>query len=111
MKKSKYKYQHGLRCLKCRDCIYSNYGHDFKYCKCKAIFIDGGLNYQRLGGEAKDMESVRRRIYFTNKAGTLALKPNVKIKIKTKAEKLDELAYIMMELETMNAHNRRKNGK
>lgn len=38
-----------LKCKKCGDAIESKYGHDFKYCKCGAIFVDGGLEYSRYG--------------------------------------------------------------
>ena len=41
--------QHGLRCYRCRDRIFSNSRHDFVRCKCGAIFIDGGFAYQRSG--------------------------------------------------------------
>lgn len=43
------KIQYGLKCLSCEDEIYSNSVHDFKYCKCGNIFIDGGFDYQRCG--------------------------------------------------------------
>ena len=41
--------QHGLRCYRCRDRIFSNFRHDFVSCKCDAIFIDGGFDYVRAG--------------------------------------------------------------
>ena len=31
-----------LRCDKCHDIIYSEYGHDFVPCFCRKSFIDGG---------------------------------------------------------------------
>lgn len=37
------------KCKKCEDVIESTYGHDFKQCKCGAIFVDGGRNYARRG--------------------------------------------------------------
>lgn len=39
-----------IKCLKCNDIIESLSKHDFKYCKCKACFIDGGNVYTRVGG-------------------------------------------------------------
>lgn len=39
-----------VRCKKCNDIIESKHVHDFRYCKCKAIYIDGGTEYQRYGG-------------------------------------------------------------
>ena len=45
------------RCKKCNDVIESKYRHDFIWCKCKAIFLDGGNDYFRAGG---DLESIER---------------------------------------------------
>ena len=38
-----------VRCKKCNEVIESKHRHDFKSCKCGAIFIDGGTDYQRYG--------------------------------------------------------------
>lgn len=38
-----------VRCKKCNDIIESKHTHDFKVCRCGAIFIDGGNDYQRYG--------------------------------------------------------------
>ena len=43
------------QCVKCEDIIESTYRHDFKSCKCGAIFVDGGREYLRRGGEFKDI--------------------------------------------------------
>lgn len=37
-----------VRCKKCDDIIESKFTHDMKWCKCGAIAIDGGLEYQRI---------------------------------------------------------------
>jgi hypothetical protein len=34
-----------VKCLECGDEIYSAYRHDFKYCKCGAVGVDGGMDY------------------------------------------------------------------
>ena len=39
------------RCAKCGDVITSYHVHDFLYCKCRAIAVDGGLEYARRVGE------------------------------------------------------------
>lgn len=39
------------QCFKCFDIIESKDRHDFVYCKCGAIFIDGGKDYVRSGGD------------------------------------------------------------
>ncbi|HDR7621574.1 TPA: hypothetical protein QCX73_002675 [Bacillus mycoides] len=38
-----------VRCKKCNTVIESKSNHDFKLCKCKAMFIDGGTSFQRYG--------------------------------------------------------------
>lgn len=47
-----------LRCKKCGDIIESFSVHDLKYCKCGAIFVDGGREYARYGGELEDIEDL-----------------------------------------------------
>ena len=42
--------QNQVRCNKCGDEPYSASGHDFKYCKCGNIAVDGGMNYLRRVG-------------------------------------------------------------
>ena len=42
-----------IKCDKCKDIIESEHVHDFKYCGCGAVFVDGGQEYQRLGGDAE----------------------------------------------------------
>ena len=41
-----------IKCLKCLDIIQSFDRHDFKWCSCGNIFIDGGDDYVRYGGAA-----------------------------------------------------------
>lgn len=33
------------QCKRCGDIIESFHAHDFKWCICEAIFVDGGLDY------------------------------------------------------------------
>ena len=40
-----------LKCLKCGNEIQSLYRHDFKWCSCGNLFIDGGNDYCRCGGQ------------------------------------------------------------
>ncbi len=44
------------KCHKCGDVIRSVHRHDFQSCKCGAIFIDGGDDYYRAGGDLRDFE-------------------------------------------------------
>jgi hypothetical protein len=39
------------QCKSCNEVIESFHRHDFKFCKCKTIFVDGGKSYLRRGGE------------------------------------------------------------
>ncbi len=52
------KYKNKAKCLVCDDVIESEYGYDFKFCKCGNIFVDGGNNYWRYGGN--DMTKFER---------------------------------------------------
>lgn len=50
--------QNKARCRKCQMVIESKFRHDFVWCKCKAIFVDGGTAYLRRGGELADIEEL-----------------------------------------------------
>lgn len=39
----------GLMCPKCDDIIFSRANHDYHYCTCGSISIDGGFEYLRFG--------------------------------------------------------------
>ena len=43
-----------IKCAKCGDIIESYSVHDFKFCKCGAIAVDGGHDYLRRLGERED---------------------------------------------------------
>ena len=45
-----------IRCKKCNDIIESTHRHDFKYCKCGSVFVDGGHDYQRCGYPGGNVE-------------------------------------------------------
>ena len=46
------------RCKKCDDVIQSKGRHDFVWCKCGAIAVDGGNDYTRLIGRPEDQDCV-----------------------------------------------------
>ena len=46
------------RCRKCGTIIESKHRHDFVWCECRSIFVDGGLDYIRAGGNPQDFESL-----------------------------------------------------
>lgn len=39
----------GVRCMFCKDVIYSRHRHDWRTCKCGGTFVDGGMDYLRYG--------------------------------------------------------------
>lgn len=45
-----------LRCKKCGDVVQSMHTHDFRWCKCQSVAIDGGSDYTRVVGEPGDWE-------------------------------------------------------
>ena len=48
--------RNAARCRKCGDIIVSTYRHDFRECHCGAIFVDGGHDYLRRGGNLEYFE-------------------------------------------------------
>jgi hypothetical protein len=46
----------GAKCKKCKTTVYSGSTHDFRYCSCKAIAVDGGHEYIRRSGYPDDCE-------------------------------------------------------
>lgn len=48
--------RNAIKCKKCGDVIESKTRHDFKECSCKACYVDGGLDYCRVGGKLEDIE-------------------------------------------------------
>lgn len=48
--------RNAARCKKCNDVIESKHRHDWVSCKCGAIFVDGGHDYFRAGGDDKHFD-------------------------------------------------------
>lgn len=48
--------KNAIKCLKCQQVIESKHTHDFKFCRCGSVFVDGGLDYVRIGGKKEDIE-------------------------------------------------------
>lgn len=44
-----------VQCRKCKDLLISTHVHDFKFCSCGAIAVDGGNEYLRRCGNIEDM--------------------------------------------------------
>ncbi len=47
-----------IRCKKCGDVIESNSVHDFKWCSCQSVAVDGGHEYLRRLGKEEDFEEL-----------------------------------------------------
>ena len=57
--------RHAIQCRKCLETIESKYIHDFKYCSCGAVAIDGGISEgNRSLGNLSDIEE--RSVYCAN---------------------------------------------
>lgn len=56
-------FKNKAKCLKCGDIIESKHVHDFIWCKCKTIFIDGGNDYWKGGGNLECFERIFEEIY------------------------------------------------
>lgn len=57
----------GIECPECKSRIFSWYTHDFRYCLCKNVFIDGGNDYTRYSHHPTLGKP--RAIYWTKKDG------------------------------------------
>ena len=47
-----------IKCKKCGDIIESTHRHDFKFCKCGAVAVDGGHDYLRRCGNLDEFEDL-----------------------------------------------------
>ena len=56
--------RNAAECAKCGDVIESMFRHDFRYCKCGEIFVDGGTAYIRRG--AKSLSNIIDRSEYSN---------------------------------------------
>ena len=50
------------KCLRCEGIIESESIHDMQQCECGAIFIDGGQDYWRYGGDMTYFERIREEV-------------------------------------------------
>lgn len=56
--------RHAVQCKKCLDTIESKHIHDFKYCSCGAVGIDGGISAgNRIIGNLSNIEN--RSMYYS----------------------------------------------
>ena len=60
--------RHAIQCKKCLETIESKHQHDFKYCSCRAVGIDGGIGAgNRILGNLSDMEDRSMYCAFVQK--------------------------------------------
>ena len=59
---------HGIKCKKCGDIIYSRANHDFRWCSCHSVAVDGGQNgFGSITGSAKNWEFIKVEVNTTLK--------------------------------------------
>lgn len=46
--------RNAIKCGECGEVVESIFRHDFKWCKCESVFVDGGFDYLRRGGKGVD---------------------------------------------------------
>ena len=51
-----------IKCKKCGDVIESTNIHDFKYCSCKSVAVDGCKDYLKRLGNTSDYEELSKVI-------------------------------------------------
>jgi hypothetical protein len=63
--------RHAIYCKKCKDTIESTSRHDFKYCSCGAVGIDGGIEAgnHNLG----NLEDIENRSVYKATIGTKSI--------------------------------------
>lgn len=57
------------RCLNCGAEIESKFRHDFQMCPCGSIYVDGGTDYCRRGGDPKLFEDLSESEDLSEDAG------------------------------------------
>lgn len=55
-----------IKCKKCGDEIESFSVHDFKFCKCGAVAVDGGHEYLRRCGHRENWEELSKMLEERN---------------------------------------------
>jgi len=58
---------YAIKCRKCQDIIWSRARHDFRWCTCRSIAIDGGWDYSKTCGELENIENVTIDLPITEK--------------------------------------------
>ena len=48
-----------VKCPKCGDVIYSRTTHDFHFCSCKSVAIDGGFDYVSISAKSDILSTLK----------------------------------------------------
>jgi len=48
-----------LKCPACKKYVYSLHRHDFQWCPCGKLALDGGFDYQRVAADPEVMEKLK----------------------------------------------------
>jgi len=57
-----------VQCKKCGYIIFSRARHDFRWCKCKSVAVDGGREYLKITGNPEDMRIFKLELTVDVKA-------------------------------------------
>ena len=60
-------YVNKIRCKKCGNIIENTHRHDFKFCKCKNVAVDGGKDYLRRCGSMDYWEDLSEYEFIEDK--------------------------------------------
>lgn len=56
-----------IKCKRCGSTVFSRARHDFRWCSCNLVAIDGGNNYTRTAGDPENFKSIQLDIEQTKK--------------------------------------------
>lgn len=56
-----------VKCKECGDIIWSRAQHDFHWCSCDSVAVDGGPRLERILGEPKDYETLEIDLPITER--------------------------------------------
>jgi len=56
---------YAIQCSHCKDIIFSRTTHDFRWCSCGKVAIDGGFDYTRIIGNYGDFTNLEIEIKQT----------------------------------------------
>ena len=77
--------KNAIECVACGDIIESEHQHDFKFCKCGIIAIDGGKDYRRITG---NLAMIIDRCEYIDENGTHVKKNQPMKTLKSRNEKI-----------------------